>query len=41
MSLSNQKVTSVLGRNLGGAKEQLLRLQQQEMFGLVKEIKNL
>jgi len=41
MSLSNQKVTSVLGRNLGGAKEQLLRLQQQEMLGLVKEIKNL
>ena len=41
MSLSNQKVTKVLGRTLGGVKEQLLRLQEQETLGLVKEIKNL
>ena len=41
MSLSNQKVTKVLGRKLGGVKEQLLRLQEQETLGLVKEIKNL
>jgi len=41
MSLSNQKVKSVLGRKLGGVKEQLLRLQQQETLGLAKEIKNL
>jgi len=41
MSLSNQKVTSVLVRYRGGVKEQLLKLQQQEMLELVKDIKNL
>jgi dTDP-4-dehydrorhamnose reductase len=41
MSLSNQKVTRVLGRRLGGVKEQLLRLQQQEMLGVVEDIKSL
>ena len=41
MSLSNQKVISILGRKLGGVKEQLLRLQQQEIHGLAKEVRNL
>lgn len=38
MSLSNQKVRSLLGRSLGGVAEHIDRLRQQEICGLAKEI---
>jgi dTDP-4-dehydrorhamnose reductase len=38
MSLDNSKVCNVLGRKLGGVCEQILRLHQQEINGLAKEL---
>lgn len=38
MSLSNRKVRNVLGRGLGGAKEQLTHLHDQERAGLAHEM---
>ncbi len=41
MSLSNQKVSNFLGRRLGGVKEHLARLHQQESNGFARKIKTL
>jgi len=41
MSLSNQKVCNLLGRRLGGIKEHLARLHQQEIDGLAHKMKAL
>ena len=38
MSLSNQKVRELLGRNLGTVKEQIAQLYQQEVEGKIQEI---
>jgi dTDP-4-dehydrorhamnose reductase len=38
MSLSNKKVCSLLGRNLGGVAEHVERLHQQEICGIAQEI---
>ena len=39
MSLSNQKVCTILGRRLGGVTDHLARLHQQELNGLAQEIR--
>jgi dTDP-4-dehydrorhamnose reductase len=39
MSLSNDKVCTLLGRKMGGIDEQLQRLLQQERLGLAKEVR--
>jgi dTDP-4-dehydrorhamnose reductase len=39
MSLSNQKVTDILDRNLGGVIEHIARLHQQERISLAEELK--
>jgi len=41
MSLSNKKVRSLLGRNLGGVAEHIERLHQQEICGIAQEIHKL
>ena len=41
MSLSNKKTTNLLGRKLGGVKEHIARLHQQEQNGLAQEIQRL
>jgi dTDP-4-dehydrorhamnose reductase len=41
MSLSNRKVCQLLGRKLGGTKDHLTRLREQQQRGLVSEIQNL
>lgn len=41
MSLTNEKVCKLLGRRLGGIKEYLKRLRQQENDGVAAEIKKL
>jgi len=41
MSLSNQKVCNLLGRRLGGTKEHLTRLHQQENNGFAQKMKTL
>ena len=41
MSLSNKKVCDLLGRKLGGVKEQIAKLHQQESNGLSQELKKL
>lgn len=41
MSLSNQKVRNLLGRQLGGAQEHLARLHQQEINGFAQESRTL
>ena len=41
MSLSNQKISQLLGHSLGGVDKQLAQLRQQEQNGQIKEIKNL
>jgi dTDP-4-dehydrorhamnose reductase len=38
MSLSNQKVSSYLGRKMGGLDEQIFKLKVQEVNGLAKEL---
>jgi dTDP-4-dehydrorhamnose reductase len=38
MSLSNRKVCNLLGRQLGGVREQIARLHEQELNGLAREI---
>jgi dTDP-4-dehydrorhamnose reductase len=38
MSLSNQKVRELLGRNLGTVKQQIAQLHQQEVEGKIQEI---
>ena len=38
MSLSNEKTCKLLGRDLGGVSEHILRLHQQEQSGLAREI---
>ena len=40
MSLSNQKVSKLLGRKLGGLSEHLPRLHKQEQNGFVQEMRN-
>lgn len=39
MSLSNNKIRKLLGRQIGTVEEQIKRLNNQEMEGIVKEIK--
>lgn len=39
MSLSNEKTCNMLGRNLGGIDEQLIRLKEQETTGFVQALK--
>jgi dTDP-4-dehydrorhamnose reductase len=41
MSLSNEKVSKLLDRNLGGVNEQLARLRRQEEDGLARELRQL
>lgn len=41
MSLSNSKISNLLGRKLGGFDEHIARLRQQEQNGLAKEIRKL
>ena len=41
MSLSNQKVTNFVGREMGGLVQQILRLKAQEASGLAKELQTL
>ena len=41
MSLSNKKTSNFLGRKVGGLDQDILRLQQQEKEGLVKELQAL
>ena len=41
MSLSNQKVCNLLGRRLGGIKEHLTRLHQQDNNGFAQKMKTL
>lgn len=41
MSLSDQKIVNVLGRNLGSVKQHLTQLRQQERDGQAKEIQTL
>ena len=41
MSLSNHKVCNLLGRRLGGMKEHLIRLHQQEINGFAQKMKTL
>ena len=41
MSLSNQKACKLLGRKLGGVRQHVARLHQQEQNGLAREIRNL
>jgi dTDP-4-dehydrorhamnose reductase len=41
MSLSNKKICNLLGRKLGGVKEQIAKLHQQERNGLSRELKKL
>ena len=40
-SLSNQKVTNFIGREMGGLVQQILRLKAQEASGLAKELQAL
>lgn len=41
MSLSNSKVSDLLGRNIGGVREHINRLHQQECSGFAQEIREL
>lgn len=41
MSLSDHKITSFLGKNLGGVEQHLTQLRQQEIDGQAKEIQTL
>jgi dTDP-4-dehydrorhamnose reductase len=41
MSLSNQKISSYLGRKMGGLDEHILKLKVQEVNGLAKELQAL
>lgn len=41
MSLSNRKISALLGRKLGGASEHIARLHQQELNGPAREIQEL
>jgi dTDP-4-dehydrorhamnose reductase len=41
MSLSNCKISNLLGRKLGGVDEHIARLYQQEQDGLAKEIRDI
>jgi dTDP-4-dehydrorhamnose reductase len=41
MSLSNTKIAKLLGRKLGGPREHLARLQEQEQMGLASEMRAL
>lgn len=41
MSLSNEKISKLLGRKLGGVDEQLARLRRQEEDGLARELRQL
>jgi dTDP-4-dehydrorhamnose reductase len=41
MSLSNQKISSILNRKLGGVTQHLARLHQHEHTGQAKELKTL
>lgn len=41
MMLDNQKASRALGRKLGGVREHLALLEQQERFGLAREIQSL
>jgi hypothetical protein len=38
MSLSNQKVKNFLGKEIGGIEQHILKLKEQELNGLTKEL---